>query len=65
MHVKATDIGKFKEVIYELLKNFISEHRISICIILLFKKGESIPKPIVAKKLLFLYLETDILGFQS
>lgn len=30
MHVKASDIGKFKEVIYELLKNFISEHRISI-----------------------------------
>lgn len=65
MHVKASDIGKFMEVIYELLKNFTWEHRMSNCIILLFKWGEPIPKTRMAKKSLFLDLEIDILAFKS
>lgn len=63
--MKASDIGKFMKVIYELLKNFTSEHRMSICRILLFERGEFIPKPRMAKKLLFLDLETDTLAFKS
>lgn len=62
MHVKASDIGKFMKVIYELLKNFTSEYRMSNCIILLFEWGEPIPRP---KKSLFLDLEIDILAFKS
>lgn len=65
MHVKDSDIGKFMKIIYELWKNFTSEHRMSIDIILLFKRGESIPKPRVANKLLFLDLEMDIFAFKS
>lgn len=65
MHMKASDTGRLMKIIYELLKNFTSEHRMSICIILLFERGESIPKPRVAKKLLFLDLEIDLLAFKS
>lgn len=51
MDVKASDIGKFMKIIYEVLKNFTSEHSMSFYVILLFERGESIPKPKVTKKL--------------
>lgn len=51
MDVKAGDIGKFMKIIYEVLKNFTSEHSMSFYVILLLERGESIPKPKVTKKL--------------
>lgn len=65
MHVKDSGIVKFMKVIYELWKNFTSEHRMSISIILLFKRRKSIAKLRVVKKLLFLDLEIDTFGFKS